>query len=313
MIKKVAAVVVTYNRKKLLVRCLDAIIKQSRKPDILFIIDNLSDDGTPQLLLDNKLINDIPSENPVENEFIKSEIVSSDGQNIKLVYIRKAENDGGAGGFYEGLKSAFESGADWIWLMDDDGIPEKNQLKKLISGANSNLVDFANALVVNEKKKEELAFGLKKYKRVDEINRELIIDHANPFNGTLLTRDLVKNIGLIKKEMFIWGDETEYMSRAWKYNYTIATITRAIHYHPASKTVFEEVLPGFNKLKVEIKPENRKKIFYRNKGFNIFTYKGVTSSIWIYVKYVSYYIVRFNLKGLRVFHKSFMSGIKNKF
>ena len=40
-----------------------------------------------------------------------------------LLLITLPENMGGAGGFHEGIKYAFEHGFDYIWLMDDDGVP----------------------------------------------------------------------------------------------------------------------------------------------------------------------------------------------
>ena len=42
---KIAAVVVTYNRKILLGSCLQAIENQTRKPDHLFLVDNASTDN----------------------------------------------------------------------------------------------------------------------------------------------------------------------------------------------------------------------------------------------------------------------------
>jgi len=46
----VCAVVVTYNRKELLLECLEAIRKQTRPVQGIYLIDNASTDGTPKLL-----------------------------------------------------------------------------------------------------------------------------------------------------------------------------------------------------------------------------------------------------------------------
>ena len=56
MMKKIATVVVTYNRSKELIRCLDAITKQSYKPEVVYIIDNASTDDTYQKLDENKFL-----------------------------------------------------------------------------------------------------------------------------------------------------------------------------------------------------------------------------------------------------------------
>jgi len=44
----VCAVIVTYNRKKLLLECLEGLRRQTRPVDAIYIIDNASQDGTSQ-------------------------------------------------------------------------------------------------------------------------------------------------------------------------------------------------------------------------------------------------------------------------
>ena len=45
---------------------------------------------------------------------------------------------------------------------------------------------------------------------VDGLIRDVVI----PFNGVLVTRELVERIGLPREEFFIWGDDHEYRLRA---------------------------------------------------------------------------------------------------
>lgn len=104
----IAAVVVTFNRKELLKNNIAALLQQTRLPDKIFIIDNHSTDGTEMLLHDLGYL-----QNPI------------------IKYIRLPENTGGAGGFHEGIKAAYEEGCDWIWGMDDDAIPDNYALYEL--------------------------------------------------------------------------------------------------------------------------------------------------------------------------------------
>src|SRR5258708_7835900 len=98
MPNKVIAVVVTYNRILLLKRCLDALLAQSTRPAGIIVIDNASSDGTAQTIA--RTYTD------------------------KVTLIQLSRNTGGAGGFYIGCQAAISNGADWIWLMDDDGYPD---------------------------------------------------------------------------------------------------------------------------------------------------------------------------------------------
>ncbi|HDL01953.1 MAG TPA: glycosyltransferase, partial [candidate division Zixibacteria bacterium] len=45
--EKVAAVIVSYNRKEPLSECLDAVLRQAYPVEAVYIIDNASTDGTP--------------------------------------------------------------------------------------------------------------------------------------------------------------------------------------------------------------------------------------------------------------------------
>ena len=110
---RVAAVLVTYNRKELLCECLDALLCQTTPIARIVLVDNASTDGTPELLAEKGYL-----------------------ENAVCDYHRMAVNTGGAGGFYEGVKRAYEAGFDWLWLMDDDVEPVPNALKKMLSHAN---------------------------------------------------------------------------------------------------------------------------------------------------------------------------------
>ena len=62
----VCVILVTFNRKKLLLECLEAIKKQTRPVDAIYIIDNASQDGTPELLKSESYIPKLPYFNLTE-------------------------------------------------------------------------------------------------------------------------------------------------------------------------------------------------------------------------------------------------------
>jgi len=63
MSDSVCAVVVTYNRKNLLMECLEALQRQTRPIQGIYLIDNASSDGTPELLLEKDYITELPPQN----------------------------------------------------------------------------------------------------------------------------------------------------------------------------------------------------------------------------------------------------------
>lgn len=218
--KQIAVIVVTFNRKELLKRCLNALFSQEYKPAAIYIIDNNSSDGTRQTLQ--------------EEGYLKNET-------IQIHYINTGKNLGGAGGFSLGVKTAHETGLyDAYVLMDDDGCPDKNEIKNLVPHLGK--YDYINALVVDIDDETKLSFSWNKETGRDRTKASLlqneegvVLNYASPFNGTMVSKRLVDKIGYPKAEMFIYGDEIEYLNRSKKNGFTPVTIITAIHRHPCSK------------------------------------------------------------------------------
>jgi rhamnopyranosyl-N-acetylglucosaminyl-diphospho-decaprenol beta-1,3/1,4-galactofuranosyltransferase len=150
-------------------------------------------------------------------------------------------NTGGAGGFHDGLEWAVERGADLVWLMDDDGLPEPDCLSLLL--ARTGDLDFWGPVVVDEADPERLVFpirlpsGTRVVHTMTDVRRVasdgLIRGIVIPFNGVLVTRELVERIGLPRAEFFIWGDDHEYRLRAERAGARVATVVGARVRHPS--------------------------------------------------------------------------------
>ena len=202
---KVIAVIVTYNRQQLLSNCINALKNQTRKVDKILVINNGSTDETAAWLKKQETIDHISQ-----------------------------ENVGSAGGFYTGIKTAFESGYSWMWLMDDDGYPKEDALEKLLEDDREELL-LRNCSVIDKEDKKSFVWKTLHYKSIDEVKSKVIQNIAHPFNGTLLHRRIVERVGFPNPRLFLWGDETEYYYRIIKKNaIPFCTITNSIHYHPAS-------------------------------------------------------------------------------
>jgi len=152
---KVGTVIVTYNRKFSLINCLEKVINQTYLPDVVYVIDNFSTDGSPELLKEKGYIDDIPVVDNQPVEVVKK--IKIQDRELEIRYVRMNENTGGAGGFYEGIKRSYEAGCDWIWLMDDDGFPSPNCLENLMKHKDKG--DFLNAVVVSTEDSKRLAFS----------------------------------------------------------------------------------------------------------------------------------------------------------
>ena len=225
MNNNVCAVVVSYNRKQLLLECLESLKIQTEPIQGIYLIDNASTDRTPELLLEKGYISELPPQNlkePWEKEFVIQNL--TDGKEIKLHFVRMHGNTGGAGGFYEGVKRGYEKGYDWLWLMDDDAEPKEDALESLsIYFRNNNIVGLAgsvmlpdNTLSINHRGKINLknVFPLIQIPLdSQEYQKQVIeIDMAS-FVGLLVKRNAIEKMGLPKKDFFIHHDDVEYCIR----------------------------------------------------------------------------------------------------
>jgi rhamnopyranosyl-N-acetylglucosaminyl-diphospho-decaprenol beta-1,3/1,4-galactofuranosyltransferase len=213
--RRIAAVVVTFNRLGLLQRLVATLVGTDGLDEVL-VVDNASTDGT--------------------GEWLRTEESTNDHLQVRHL----TENVGGAGGFHEGLRWAVERDADLVWLMDDDGLPEDGCLKTLLTHDD---LDFWGPVVVDEADPERLVFPIRlpgstrvvhalsdvRSAAEDGVIRDIVI----PFNGVLVTRALVEAIGLPRAEFFIWGDDHEYRLRAERSGARIATVVDARVRHPS--------------------------------------------------------------------------------
>lgn len=227
-----AAVIVTYNRKTLLGKNIQMLLKQTLPFDRIFIVDNCSTDGTPDYLKEQGWMDD-----------------------PRFVYVKTQSNIGGAGGFYTGTRAAFEAGADWIVLMDDDGAAADEHTFEVLFRAAQKLYRenkrlFVNALV---QQGELLSFQIDRMYTVAQAlsaATDGIIDNAaNPFNGTLISRELVAAIGYPNPDFFIKGDEVNYKQRAYEAGAGVVTVVDARYNHPRpdthEKTILGKKVPFF--------------------------------------------------------------------
>lgn len=312
---KVAAVVVTYNRPEELIVCLDGIMAQERLPEVLFIVDNHSEMSTPEQLFEAGFISRLPEKEAKEDRSSSRTLhgTKKTESEIEVVYIRKHKNDGGAGGFYTGMKQACDRGVDWVWMMDDDGVPDSKQLSLLMDYAETNDYHFLNALVISKDDESQLAFELGNLTMKEITASPFLPDHTAAFNGTLLSRKLIDEIGLIKKEMFIWGDETEYTHRTVKHGFKKGTVTSALHRHPPLKGKKVNVLPFSKRYKIILKPEHFSHHYYRNLGYNTAQYGTQKAMRVLYIFYTVYFLRKWKWKELMKFYTWFSKGIQNDY
>lgn len=117
---KVAIVVVTYRRQKLLAELLGSYLTLTAAPWRVIVVDNENSAAT------ERLVRAAAAEVAAGN----TRAEWPEGADA-FVYAPQQENTGGSGGFSAGVRIAYELGADWFWLMDDDVEVVPDSLERL--------------------------------------------------------------------------------------------------------------------------------------------------------------------------------------
>ncbi|WP_345768830.1 glycosyltransferase [Citrobacter amalonaticus] len=285
MIKDIVAVIVTYNRKDLLNKVVDAVVNQSYPLRKILIIDNNSSDGT--------------------KESVTSKLSSI------VEYINTGGNLGGAGGFHFGFKEAEKYHYDYLWLMDDDLMPAHDCLENLLSTNPQGIVqpvrynldescaelspiryDLSNPLKLNPK-----GTPLKVYLEKNKNSERLVNIEAIPFEGPLISRKVVIEIGFPNPDFFIFCDDIEYAIKSKRKGIPIVCDLRAKAYRLLVNNQGNDLLSwkGYFMLR---------NLFYlhKNYGTNIFVrYKPTVLAIG----YGCSCLARGQIKQLKVLWRAF--------
>ncbi len=255
----VYAVVVTFNRKDLLRKCMQSLLAQTLRPDSVLVVDNASTDGTI------KMLEDLAQLHP--------EIVR---------YERLPKNLGGAGGFSHGLASALALGADWVWMMDDDAEPEPDALRSLLAehpspaNVHASVPHRGGILAWPVRWLDESGRRANLATQLDQLPERCQVQN-HPFLGFMIHRDLVSRIGLPDAQLFISADDIEYSLRARSSGADIVLIRASRISHPIS-TVRHRTLLGLRIALISLPPwrryydtRNRLLVARRHHGYRFWT------------------------------------------
>ena len=294
---RIVAVVVTFNRLELLQRLMSRLGEIDGLAEVL-VLDNASTDGTAQWLRDRTTTGEVP-----------------------MSARSLPTNRGGAGGFHDGLAWALDREADLVWLMDDDGLPDPDCLTRLLEHQGD--LDFWGPLVVDEADAGRLVFpirlpgGTRVVHALDDVRaaaRDGRIDGiVIPFNGVLVTKELVDRIGLPREEFFIWGDDHEYRLRAEESGARVATVVDACVRHPSVGNLGTPMMFGLTTYN-DSPSDLKHYCMARNNLVNLRDYRGPLHALAFVVKTLWFYtFTRPSLGRVRLSLRAMRAGIAGDF
>ena len=192
---KIIALIVTHNRLSLLKEAVAAVQAQSTVPEII-VVNNGSTDATAEWL------------------------------SAQALSVITQENLGASGGFYAGIRAAYEKGADWIWVMDDDTIPHTDALQKMLQAADNMKQEAPTPPIGFLVSKAVWTDSTPHWMNLPEIRHVvngrpfcaydqhgISLVYSASFVSVLLSREAIRQCGYPIREFFIWADDTEFTTR----------------------------------------------------------------------------------------------------
>ncbi len=293
----IAAVVVTYNRKDLLLECIGCLRAQdfSAAPqapettlDIL-VIDNASTDGTAEALAP----------------------LISEGA---IHYWNTGANLGGAGGFNFGMRTAVEEGYDYVWVMDDDCMPHPDTLLGFLSadaeldgacGFLSSVCRWIDGSICTmNTQRHPLTTN------ITDFSPALQPATLASFVSLFVPARVIRELGLPIKDFFIWSDDWEFTRRVSRRYPCYVVGTSVVTHKSKSNGVGNIALDSEEKISRYKLAYRNDVVFYRREGVRGWTYllaRGAYHTFLVLTKAQSKKglriktILQGNLEGLR-FH-----------
>jgi GT2 family glycosyltransferase len=194
---RIAAVVVTWNRRDLLEESLDAIAAQTLRPVHTVVVDNASSDGTADLLT----------------------------RRPGLEVVTLSENTGGAGGFAAGIERALTFEPDLVWLLDDDTVPTPTAAQELatawedyarLTGSHPSVL--ASRVVWTDGRDHPMNTprpkpGASKAEKTAATEVGCTPIRSASFVSIMCDAEVIGERGLPVADYFLWNDDFEYSTR----------------------------------------------------------------------------------------------------
>lgn len=235
--KKVFIIILNWNRTRDTLECLGSVrdLKTQGYDLKILIVDNGSTDASPEKLKEIK---------DVQLLFNKSNLGFAGGNNI-------------------GIKYALEKGADYVVVLNNDVILEKNSLSQLVKtalgnpkfGALSPKIYFEKGYEFHKNKYNEVDKGKVIWyaggdidwknvygsgRGVDEADKGLFdqIESTGFATGTcmLLTRAALEKVGAFDEKYFMYYEDTDLSLRLKKGGFEVVYVPGAIAWHKVAQS-----------------------------------------------------------------------------
>lgn len=208
-------VVVTFNRLHLLQQAIASVQAQTYGHFKIVVVNNGCTDGTAEWLTKQT--------------------------GLLTIY---QPNAGSAGGYHTGVQYAYNAGAVWVWMLDDDVAPDKDCLANLLIHQSVSVCLHPVHVYDNgEMQEEERWFNPVDCRFINYFNasfkagKAIWYRNTGSFEGMLINREIIAKIGFPDRRFFTYHDDAVYGYLAHKHTNVSVVADAIIRKLPVQKSV----------------------------------------------------------------------------
>ena len=217
---RISVVIPSWNEKDLLGICLDSLLAQTQKANII-VVDNGSSDGSAAFIRENY---------------------------VGVQLIERDKNYGFTGGVNPGIEAALQKGDEFVALFNNDAVAEKDWLEKLVSTARKHpkVGIVTSKLMLMDKKHIDSTgefysvWGVPFPRGRDEVDKgqydELTEIFAASGGASLYRSKMLGEIGLFDEDFFAYFEDVDMSFRAQLAGWKVLYEPGAVAYHHRGAT-----------------------------------------------------------------------------
>lgn len=223
--KTTGVVICNYNKSNDVVNCIQSVIESKTNDYDIYVVDNASTDDSVSRIKENF------------------------GDKVNLIV--NSENLGGSGGFNAGIRKVVSEGYKYVWCLDNDVLVDENALLYLVEFLDEhNDIGMVGSKVYHMEAPDYVQqFGITidfddfcveaKYlnRQEDGTMPEVVYSDAVAACSVLVRTSLIKEIGAMPEENFLYWDDTEWGYRCNMAGYKVASYgkSKVLHAMGAKK------------------------------------------------------------------------------
>jgi len=214
---KVFIIILNYNGREFIRQCLAGVFSLNYPNFEVVVVDNNSQDASPE---------------EVRKFFPRTH------------FIKNEENIGFSAGNNVGIRFALEHMADWVMLLNQDTVVEKNMLEKLVEvGESDPYLGIISPIVLSGKASKVWFSGGKiDWWRMKTIHERKLIKNINYHSdfisgcAMMVRKEVFAKTGLLDEDFFLYWEDADFSIRAKKAGYKLAVTpqTQVRHFEKSS-------------------------------------------------------------------------------